>query len=89
MSAPVGAPSIRHALPADTAQIRAIAQAAYRKYVPRLGREPAPMSADLEAHVAAPHLVHGDALFRGGAPRRDAFGKAIINDEAIRERGRR
>ena len=41
----------------DAAQLRAIARAAYAKYVPRIGREPAPMVADYEADVAAQRAV--------------------------------
>jgi ribosomal protein S18 acetylase RimI-like enzyme len=37
--------------------MRAIALAAYAKYVPRIGREPAPMVADYEAAVAANRAV--------------------------------
>jgi hypothetical protein len=39
-------PLIRRPAPNDAACIRAIARAAYVKYVPRIGREPAPMLAD-------------------------------------------
>ena len=48
---------IRQAMPEDTARIGAIARAAYAKYVPRIGREPAPMVADFAAEVAAGHVV--------------------------------
>ncbi len=61
----MGAPVIRQALPADVARLHAIAHAAYQKYVPRLGREPAPMHADFGAHVAAGQVVvaeHGGEL---------------------------
>jgi GNAT superfamily N-acetyltransferase len=37
--------------------MRAIALAGYAKYVPRIGREPAPMVADYEAEVAANRAV--------------------------------
>ena len=37
--------------------MRAIALAAYAKYVPRIGREPAPMVADYEAAVAVNRAV--------------------------------
>src|SRR5262249_35456370 len=50
-------PLIRKATAEDTARIRAIARAAYAKYVPRIGREPAPMVADFAAEVAAGHVV--------------------------------
>jgi ribosomal protein S18 acetylase RimI-like enzyme len=50
-------PLIRKAMAEDTARIGAIARAAYAKYVPRIGREPAPMVADFAAEVAAGHVV--------------------------------
>src|SRR5262249_37629953 len=50
-------PLIRDATGDDVPGIRAIARAASAKYVPRLGREPAPMAADYEAPVAARHVV--------------------------------
>jgi ribosomal protein S18 acetylase RimI-like enzyme len=50
-------PLIRRAMAEDTARISAIARAAYTKYVPRIGREPAPMLADFAAEVAAGHVV--------------------------------
>jgi ribosomal protein S18 acetylase RimI-like enzyme len=37
---------IRRAGPGDVDALRTIAVAAYRKYVPRIGRNPAPMTAD-------------------------------------------
>ena len=50
-------PLIRKATAGDTARIGAIARAAYAKYVPRIGREPAPMVADFAAEVAVGHVV--------------------------------
>jgi ribosomal protein S18 acetylase RimI-like enzyme len=50
-------PHIRTATPDDVAGVRATARAAYSKYVPRIGREPAPMSADYDADIAASHAV--------------------------------
>jgi ribosomal protein S18 acetylase RimI-like enzyme len=50
-------PHIRAATADDTARMRAIARTAYAKYVPRIGREPAPMGADYEAAVAANRAV--------------------------------
>jgi GNAT superfamily N-acetyltransferase len=44
---------IRPATPADVPAIRELVVAAYRHYVPRIGREPAPMTADYAAVVAA------------------------------------
>lgn len=37
---------------ADAASIRACAQAAFARYVPRMGCQPAPMTADIAAHIA-------------------------------------
>jgi ribosomal protein S18 acetylase RimI-like enzyme len=42
-------PLIRKAMAEDAARIGAIARAAYAKYVPRIGREPAPMVAEVAA----------------------------------------
>src|ERR1700730_2143757 len=50
-------PRIRSAAADDAARIGAIAHAAYAIYVPRIGREPAPMAADFEAEVAANRVV--------------------------------
>lgn len=50
-------PRIRDATTGDVAEVRAIARAAYAKYVPRIGREPAPMAADYEADIAAQRTV--------------------------------
>jgi ribosomal protein S18 acetylase RimI-like enzyme len=48
---------MRGATPDDVARIRAIAQAAYAKYVERIGREPAPMLADYAGDVAGQRVV--------------------------------
>ncbi|HSF95035.1 MAG TPA: GNAT family N-acetyltransferase [Thermohalobaculum sp.] len=54
---------IRAADPGDLVAVRAIARAAYAPYVPRIGREPAPMVADFGASLAAGHLwVAGDPV---------------------------
>jgi ribosomal protein S18 acetylase RimI-like enzyme len=50
-------PRIRSAAADDVARIGAIARAAYALYVPRIGREPAPMAADFAAEVAANRVV--------------------------------
>ncbi len=44
---------IRRAVTGDIEPIRTLVQAAYAVYVPRIGREPAPMAADYEALVAS------------------------------------
>jgi ribosomal protein S18 acetylase RimI-like enzyme len=50
-------PLIRRAQAKDAARIGAIARSAYAKYVPRIGREPAPMVADFAAEIVAGHVV--------------------------------
>ena len=53
--------AIRPAREDDLAAVRATARAAYAGYVPRIGREPAPMVADFAAALAAGRLwVAGD-----------------------------
>ena len=56
----------RRALPADAPLIRALTRAAYAKWVPVIGREPKPMTADYDRAVAE-HLidllsVHGELV---------------------------
>ncbi len=46
-------PAIRPARAAESPALRALVRAAYAHYVPRLGREPAPMADDYAARVAA------------------------------------
>jgi ribosomal protein S18 acetylase RimI-like enzyme len=43
--------TVRLAAPGEAATLRAIAGEAYQRYVPRIGREPAPMWADYDAVV--------------------------------------
>ncbi|HXP22222.1 MAG TPA: GNAT family N-acetyltransferase [Streptosporangiaceae bacterium] len=57
--------SVRRALPADVAALRAVARAAYLRYVSRIGRPPAPMTADYDAAVRGGHAWV--ALERGQA----------------------
>lgn len=47
---------IRQAVRSDLDQIQACAQAAYRMYVERIGRAPAPMVADFDASIEAGEL---------------------------------
>ena len=42
---------IRPAMPEDAAVLGAIAQAAYQPYIAEIGRKPAPMVADFDAHI--------------------------------------
>jgi len=67
MTTPGNKPRIRKATESDAAGMRAIARAAYAKYVPRIGREPSPMAADYEAAVAANRavVIEADGSIRG------------------------
>lgn len=56
---------IRKAAAADAEPVRALIRASYAKYVPRIGREPAPMAADYAAEIAAGRcwvVEHGGGL---------------------------
>lgn len=44
---------IRAATSQDEPAIRACAEAAYARYIPRIGRKPAPLLADYTAHITA------------------------------------
>ncbi|WP_425073931.1 GNAT family N-acetyltransferase [Sagittula sp. S175] len=52
---------IRRATPADATRIRAITESAYSKYIPRIGRRPAPMDVDVDAQIAEGLLWVWDA----------------------------
>ena len=47
--------TVRPAAAADGAQMNRLAQAAYRRYVPRIGRPPAPMTADYASGASGEH----------------------------------
>jgi len=69
---------IRPARPTDAVRLAAIARAAYAKYVSRVGREPAPMTADYAAAIAAGHalVIERDNVIAGyliGCPDRDSY----------------
>ena len=69
---------IRPARPDDATRLADIARAAYAKYIPRLGREPAPMSADYAAAIAdgdAAVIVRGQTIlgYLIGRPYGDSF----------------
>ena len=49
-------PSLRRAAPANAAAVRALTRTAYAKWVPLIGREPLPMTADYDRAVAE-HVV--------------------------------
>jgi ribosomal protein S18 acetylase RimI-like enzyme len=85
--------TIRAARPADAPRLEAIARAAYATYVPRIGREPAPMSAEYAAEIAAGHAIvisHGQdvAGYLIGCPHADGyFIENIAVDPASQGRG--
>jgi len=51
---------IRRAVADDVTAVRAVVEAAYAPYVPRIGREPVPMTADYESLVAADEVWIGE-----------------------------
>ncbi|MGI5242854.1 GNAT family N-acetyltransferase [Dactylosporangium sp. CA-139066] len=53
------------ARPEDADAVRALVRAAYAHYVPRIGREPAPMTADYAALIAAGHVWVTDGALVG------------------------
>ena len=93
MSAAGAAPRLRAAAPDDVACLCAIARAAYEKYAPRIGREPAPMQADYAAAVATGRVVviEADGAIAGymvAWPEPDAyFVENIAVDPARQGRG--
>jgi GNAT superfamily N-acetyltransferase len=77
---------IRPATPGDEPAIRACAQAAYARYVPRIGREPAPMVADFAGAIAAGEVhVITDAQDRlqGFIVFRDAADHLLLENVAV------
>jgi GNAT superfamily N-acetyltransferase len=60
-----GQKTMRRATTADAAAVRELTRAAYAKWVPILGREPRPMTADYDAALRE-HLI--DMLHVGGEP---------------------
>ena len=53
---PTSVARLRRAGPADATAIRALSRIAYAKWVPLIGREPLPMTADYDRAVAA-HMI--------------------------------
>lgn len=59
---------IRQATAADEAKIKDCAEQAYARYIPLIGRKPAPMLADFRAQIAAGHIhvaVDDGGVFQG------------------------
>jgi hypothetical protein len=54
---------LRRATPADANVVRELSRAAYAKWVPLIGREPLPMTADYDRAIAQ-HII--DLLEEGG-----------------------
>jgi ribosomal protein S18 acetylase RimI-like enzyme len=78
VSGAAAAPRIRNACAEEAGRIGEIARAAYGKYVPRIGRAPAPMQADFAAAIAAGRVVvveAGDAVvgYMIAWPQADAY----------------
>ncbi len=69
------AADIRFAVPEDAAALVAIAEAAYQPYIAEMGRKPAPMVADFDAHIAQDICL---VLWLAG----EVAGYAIILDRA-------
>jgi ribosomal protein S18 acetylase RimI-like enzyme len=82
----VEAPILRAAESPDLSAVSACARAAYAGYVPRIGREPAPMVADFAALIAAGDvhvLIDGGAL-AGFIVMRPAPGHLFVENVAVR-----
>jgi GNAT superfamily N-acetyltransferase len=82
-AAPVSEP--RPAKPGDAAALRALVRAAYAKYVPRLGREPAPMLDDYAARIAAGQawVLDEDGALVGALILEDEPGALMLYNIAI------
>lgn len=90
---------MRRATTADAAAVRALSRAAYAKWVPLIGREPLPMTADYERAVvalieviaAADHLlienlaVHPDHQGEGLGGRLLRHAEALARSEGLEE----
>jgi ribosomal protein S18 acetylase RimI-like enzyme len=72
---------IRHARASDIDVIRAIVRAAYAVYVPRIGREPAPMSADY------PVLVQNGVVWVAELDRSGPPGPRVVGVLVLEARG--
>jgi ribosomal protein S18 acetylase RimI-like enzyme len=58
---------IRRAVPADRSFVESIVQAAYAHYVPRIGREPAPMTDDYAGRIerGEVHVLENNGVIQG------------------------
>ncbi|MDT3727829.1 GNAT family N-acetyltransferase [Streptomyces sp. DSM 41972] len=58
---------IRPAVAADVPAVKAVIDAAFRPYIPRIGVAPVPMEADHTANVAAGRVFVAEIPYEGGA----------------------
>jgi GNAT superfamily N-acetyltransferase len=82
--------SLRPARPGDAATLRALVRAAYAHYVPRMGREPAPMGDDYEARIAAGQawLLEQDGVTIGALVLEDTAEGLLLDNIAVAEAAR-
>jgi GNAT superfamily N-acetyltransferase len=75
----------RRARPEDALALRDLVRAAYAKYVPRLGREPAPMKDDYAARIAAGQawVLEEDGAFLGAVILEDEPGALMLYNIAV------
>jgi GNAT superfamily N-acetyltransferase len=74
----------RRATPADVPALRALVEAAYAKYVPRIGMRPLPMEDDYEARVANGQAwVLGDPV-EALVVLEDGDGHLLVDNVAVR-----
>ena len=77
---------IRPATAADEAGVRACAEAAYARYVPLIGRKPAPMVADFPAQIASGEIdvaVDAGGAVLGFVVFRPADGHVLLENVAV------
>lgn len=75
----------RRARPEEAEALRALVRAAYAKYIPRLGREPAPMLDDYAARIAAGQawVLEEDGALLGALILEDEPGALLLYNIAI------
>ena len=76
---------LRQAVPADAAAIRDLTRAAYAKWVPLIGREPKPMTADYDAAVARHRidLLHIDGILAALIETIPEAGHLLVENVAV------
>lgn len=74
---------LSRATPADAPALQALVNAAYTKYIPRIGRPPAPMNTDYAALIASPSEYHVHMLRADSDRDSDvAVGALVLADHA-------